>query len=179
MTRRQIGIVFAAAYIGAIIMANWLIVHVGFIRVWPTTLMAPAGVYMAGLTFPARDIVQRSLGRAAGVLAILAAAGITYMISPVLAFASGLTFLVSETLDMAIYTPLQRRLFRSAVIVSSSVAAVVDSLLFLYLAHIPYNVALAGQIVGKLEVVWLCGIPMAFGLRRVLPLRPDAAPAAG
>jgi queuosine precursor transporter len=169
--KHVIGGAFAALYIGAIVMANWLIVHVGFIRVWPTSLLAPAGVYMAGLTFPARDIVQRSLGRTAGVLAIIAAAAITYAISPVLAFASGTTFLVSETLDMTLYTPLQKRWFRSAVIVSSTCAAVVDSLLFLWLAHIPYHVALAGQVVGKLEVVWLCGIPMALALKKALPLK--------
>lgn len=174
--RHVIGAVFAAVYIGAIVMANWLIVHVGFIRVWPTSLVAPAGVYCAGLTFPARDVVQRSLGRTAGVLAIIAAAGLTYAISPVLAFASGATFLVSETLDMTLYTPLQRRWFRSAVIVSSTAAAVVDSLLFLYLARIPYHVALAGQIAGKLEVVFACGIPMALALKKALPLHPAPVP---
>jgi hypothetical protein len=121
---------------------------------------------MAGLTFPARDVVQRTLGRTAGVLAIVAGAALSWVISPTLAVASGATFLVSETCDFAVFTPLQRRWFTPAVLVSSVIAAVVDSLLFLYLAHIPYSVALAGQIVGKLEVVLLVGAPLAWLLRR-------------
>jgi hypothetical protein len=45
-------------------------------------LMAPAGVYAAGVAFTLRDVVQRALGRHAAVLAILAGAGASYLISP-------------------------------------------------------------------------------------------------
>jgi uncharacterized PurR-regulated membrane protein YhhQ (DUF165 family) len=121
---------------------------------------------MAGLTFPARDIVQRGLGRWWGIAAILIAAALTYAISPTLAFASGFTFLVSEGTDMTLYSWLQRRWFTTGVVVSSVIAAVVDSLLFLRLAHIPYSVALAGQIVGKTEVILLVAWPATWALRR-------------
>ena len=105
-------------YVGAIFMANWLIVHVGFIEVFPVpgrtppplgashpwwVLVAPAGVYMAGLSFPARDLVQRILGVWWGIAAIIIAAGLTWLISPTLAFASGFTFLVSESFDAGVY----------------------------------------------------------------------------
>lgn len=177
---RVVGFAALAVYVAAIYLANWLIVHVGFIEVFPVpgraapapgtapwwVLVAPAGVYMAGLTFPMRDLVQRGLGRWWGVAAILVAAALTYAISPVLAFASGLTFLVSEGLDMAVYTPMARRWFVRGVVLSSVLAAVVDSLLFLRLAHIPYSVALAGQIVGKCEVIFLVGLPVTWALRR-------------
>lgn len=72
----------------------------------------------------------------------------------------------SEGLDFAVYTPLAKRWFFWGVLVSSTLAAVVDSLLFLRLAHIPYSVALAGQIVGKLEVIFLVGMPLTVLLRR-------------
>ena len=177
---RVVGGLALVAYVAAIYLANWLIVHVGFIEVFPVPgrpapapgtapwwlLVAPAGVYMAGLTFPLRDLVQRGLGRWWGVAAIVLAAGLTYAISPVLAVASGVTFLVSEGLDMAIYTPMARRWFVRGVAVSSVAAAVVDSLLFLALAGIPYSVALAGQITGKLEVIALVGLPVTWFLRR-------------
>lgn len=168
-----LGTGFLAAYIGAIVLANWLIVHVGFVRTWPLGFMAPAGVYAAGITFPARDTVQRLLGPWAGLTAIAAGALLSYFISPVLAIASGVTFLTSETLDFALYTPLRRR-FVVAVAVSSVLAAVTDSLLFLYLAHIPYSVALAGQITGKLEVIAVAGLPAALVLRRTV-LSPAVA----
>lgn len=183
---KLIGAAALSVYVVAIVMANWLVVHVGLIHVfpWPVAgvlLLAPAGVYCAGLTFPARDLVQRSLGRLAGVLAIILAAAISWRISsPAVAVASGVTFLVSETLDFIIYTPLQRRFFLSAVAVSSAISAVVDSLLFLYLAHIPYSIVIAGQpvsilggqIFGKLTVIAIVGLPATAALRRALPLRP-------
>lgn len=199
MARRYvIGALAGAIYILAIYMANLLIVHVGFIYVWPLSrighqvpaaagalalgIAAPAGVYCAGLTFPLRDLVQRAfgsadprLGYAAGGIAIVVAAGLTMVISPRLALASGVTFLVSETVDMTFYSWMQRRFFTVGVITSSVIAAVVDSLLFLHLAHIPYSVALKGQVIGKLEVIFLVGFPLTVMLRRRLPL-PAARP---
>lgn len=184
------GIAALVVYIGAIFMANVLIVHVGFIEVFPVPgrtppppsaghpwwlLVAPAGVYMAGLSFPARDLVQRTLGLWWGIGAILIAAGLTWFISPTLAFASGFTFLVSEGMDWAFYTPMQRRWFLPGVAVSSTVAAAVDSLLFLHLAHIPYSLALAGQIAGKLEVIWLVGLPVTWALRKKIPVAQPVA----
>lgn len=168
-TNRLYGAVFFAIYVGAIVLANYLVAHVGFVSVG-FGLLAPAGVYAAALTFPARDVTQRGLGRLMGVVAILVGAIISWWVStPTLAVASGVTFLVSEGLDMAIYTPLQRRYFTVAVVASGVVAAVVDSLLFLRLAHIPYAVALEGQIVGKLWVVTLVGGPLAYVLRKRMP----------
>lgn len=168
MSTRAWGYGFAAVYVGAIVLANWLVAHVGLITVAPG-LRAPAGVYAAGLTFPARDAVQRLLGRWWGIAAIVVAAVLSWAISPVLAVASGTTFLVSETADYLIYTPLQRRWLVPAVVASGVISAVIDSLLFLYLAHIPYHVALAGQVTAKLEVMVLAGGPLALGLRKLTP----------
>lgn len=172
---RIFGLAAMAVYIGAIFLANYLIHTFGFIKVWPFALTAPAGVYAAGITFPARDVVQRYLGLPWGVAAIIIGAALSWAISPTLAVASGVTFLASETLDLVLYTPLQRRWFTPAVLISSVFSAVVDSLLFLYLAHIPYSVALAGQIVGKLEVILIVGWPIALLLRRYGPVPATAA----
>lgn len=167
--RTKIGIAALAIYIAAIVLANWAINRYGLVPVG-FGLLAPAGVYFAAITFPARDVVQRSIGRLVGIAAILVGATLSWWVSsPKIAVASGVTFLISESLDMAIYTPLQRRWFVSAVVVSSVVAAIVDSLIFLKLAGIPYEVALAGLIVGKLWIVLLVGAPAAWGLRRALP----------
>jgi queuosine precursor transporter len=170
-------------YVGAIVLANYLIVHgmpgatatpfhtytlpVGF------GLVAPAGVYVAAITFPLRDVVQRFGGRALGIAAILVAALLSWWISsPIIAVASGGTFLISETLDFGVYTPLQKRWFVPAVIASGVVAAVADSLIFLYWAGLPYGDGnLEGLIVGKLWIVTLVGGSLAFGLRRALPNR--------
>lgn len=113
-----------------------------------------------------------------GVAAILIAALVSWWVSsPAIAVASGVTFLISESLDFAVYTPLQRRWFVPAVIASGIVAAVADSLIFLKLAGIPYSGNLAGLIVGKLWIVTLIGGTAAWALRKRLPVNEGLLPA--
>ena len=69
-------------------------------------LRAPSGVYLAALTFVARDVVQRVGGLRLGVAAIVSGAAISWWVSsPTLAVASGATFFISETCDFVVYTP--------------------------------------------------------------------------
>lgn len=169
------------AYVGAIILANYLIVH-GMPGATATPfhtytlptlfgLVCPAGTYLAAITFPLRDVVQRCGGRLLGVTAIMLAAVVSWWVSdPTIALASGGTFLISETADLLVYTPLQRRWFTPAVVASGVVSAVIDSLVFLKWAGIGYGHGeLAGLVVAKLLVVTLVGGPLAAMLRRLLP----------
>lgn len=137
-------------YIATIFAANWSLQTFGVIPIG-FGLMAPAGVLFAGLAFTFRDLVQESLGRRYTLIAIGLGAGLSWLISPAFAVASGLAFLVSELCDFAVYTPLRRRHWISAVGLSNTVGLVVDSALFLWLAFGSLDF-LAGQIVGKLEV---------------------------
>ena len=182
-TPRHIAAVGAGlAYVGAIVLANWMLRHVGSRGVGGNHflpvgfgLVAPSGVYAAAIAFPARDIVQRAAGRPAGAIAILVGAMLSaFVSSPTVAVASGVTFLVSETIDFIVFAALQRRWFVLAVLVSSLASIVIDSALFLRLVDIPWSVALAGQIVGKTWVI-LAITPVVYGLRRVPSLRFDAA----
>ena len=160
------------AYVAVIVGANWMIGHVGTpipgAHVLPVGfgLQAPSGVYLAALAFVARDVLQRVGGAKAGVAAILVGAGISaFVASAHLAFASGATFLLSETCDFLIYTPLQRRSFPLAVLASGVVGDLVDSTVFLTLAGIPLALALPGQLLGKLWVMLLGGL-LAAWMRR-------------
>jgi hypothetical protein len=135
------------AYIGTIFAANWSIQQFGMVPVG-FGLMAPAGVYFAGLAFWLRDIVQDMLGKRASVVAVVAGAALSALLSPALALASGAAFLVSELADLAVYTPLRQRNLYAAVAASNVVGLVVDSLLFLLLAFGSLDF-LTGQIVGK------------------------------
>jgi hypothetical protein len=143
----RIGVVALAGYIATIFAANWLIEHVGIVNVG-FGLMAPAGVFAAGLALTLRDVVQVTLGRLAVVAAILVGAALSYTVSPAFAVASGVAFLVSELADLAVYTPLERRSWLGAVGLSNTVGAVIDSMLFLWLAFGSLEF-LAGQVVGK------------------------------
>lgn len=86
------------------------------------------------------------------------------------AVASGTTYLISESADFLVYTPLQRRYFAPAVFLSGCVAAVVDSVVFLHLAGLSAGAsAVAGLVLGKLWVQ-LVAAPVTFGLRKTKPL---------
>ena len=142
------GAVFLGAFALTILAANWAITTWGLVPVG-FGLVAPAGVYFAGLAFTFRDLTQDTLGRRAVVVAIGAGALLSAAISPALAVASGTAFLVSELADFAVYSPIARRnRWLLAVLVSGTVGAVVDSALFLWLAFGDLTF-LAGQVVGK------------------------------
>lgn len=131
-------------------------------------LWAPSGVYAAGLTFLARDLLQRTAGRRAALAAILVGALLSAALDPRLALASGASFLLAELADFAVYTPLQRRAFLAAVLLSGTVGAALDSALFLTLAGIPWNPAGPGLVLGKLWLQ-LLGLPILAAVRRRLP----------
>lgn len=161
---RAEGFAFLVAYVACIPIANWLIQHVGtvcppdgpcLIPVAPGGLMAPSGVLMAGLALVLRDLVQRRLGIAYGLAAIGAGTALSAALAPApLVVASAIAFLLSELVDLAIYTPLQKRGLVLAVAASSFIGLVADSLLFLWLAFGGLKF-LAGQIVGKAAMVLL------------------------
>jgi uncharacterized PurR-regulated membrane protein YhhQ (DUF165 family) len=171
--RRDEGIAFVALFALTIPAANWLIGNAGtvcqpagpcLIPVAPG-LMAPSGVIMAGAALVLRDLVQRRLGVAASSLAILAGAVLSALLAPpALVIASAVAFLLSEFADLAVYTPLVRRGLIVAVVASSVVGLVVDSIVFLWLAFGSLEFLL-GQIVGKAWMV-LLSVPFVAWLRR-------------
>lgn len=148
-----------AGYIATIFAANWAIVTfppvpVGF------GLVAPAGVYFAGLAFTLRDLTQDALGRRWTYAAILVGAALSAWLSGPLALASGAAFLLSETADLVVYTPLYERRWLLAVGASNLVGLVVDSMLFLWLAFGSLEF-LAGQVVGKVEMTAIAIVVLA------------------
>ena len=128
-------------------------------------LAAPSGVLMIGAALVLRDLVQRRLGAwlAAGAIVVGAALS-AFLAPPALVIASATAFLISELADFAIYTPLARRRFVAAVLASSAVGLVIDSLVFLWLAFGSLEFLL-GQIVGKGWMIVL-SIPLILWLRR-------------
>jgi hypothetical protein len=126
--------------------------------------MAPSGVLMVGLALVLRDLVQRRLGRGVGLMAIIAGAALSGAIAPPqLVIASTTAFFLSELADFAVYTPLQARGLVVAVLASSIVGLIADSVLFLWLAFGSLEF-LAGQIVGKAWMV-LLALPFVHWIR--------------
>ena len=173
---RSLGLLSFALFLGLVPLANWMILHVGtscapdgpcVVPVAPG-LMAPSGVLTVGVALVLRDVVQRCLGIGFGLLAIFLGTALSMLVVPeTLVAASGAAFLLSELADFGVYTPLQRRRLVLAVIASSLVGLVVDSVVFLWLAFGSLDF-LAGQVVGKAWAV-LFSIPLVKLLRRVAP----------
>ena len=171
--RRTEGLVALALFALTIPAANWLIGNVGTVCVpngpclVPVApgISAPSGVLMIGLALVLRDIVQRRLGPLAGLGAIVVGAVISaFLAPPAIVVASVAAFLLSELADFAVYTPLQRRRFVTAVFASSVVGLIVDSVVFLHLAFGNLDFV-AGQIIGKAWMV-LLALPLMHLLRR-------------
>ena len=154
-------------------LANWMIGNVGtycvpdgpcLIPVAPG-IMAPSGVLMIGLALVLRDLVQRRLGLRWVTAAIFVGAALSAFVAPpALVRASAVAFLLSEFADLCVYTPLQKRRLVLAVLASSMVGLVVDSVVFLYLAFDSLEF-LSGQVLGKSWMV-LAALPFIAWLRR-------------
>ena len=178
-SRILIGVAAAGGFIGTVYAANWAITKYGPVSVG-FGLLAPAGVYFAGLAFTLRDIVHRTFGRLAVIAAILGGAAASWQVSSTFAVASGVAFLSSELLDLAAYEA-GRQLqvgWIGRVIGSNVVGLTADSLIFLYMAFGSLSF-LGGQMVGKFWMT-LAALPVVLLLRRVLPdhdtdLVPEAA----
>lgn len=166
------GFLYLIAFTLCIPAANWMLGNVG--TVCPPDgpcllpvgfgLMAPSGVLLAGLALVLRDLVQRRLGKLWSLAAILFGALLSWWLAPpALVVASAVAFLLSELADFAVYTPLQERRLILAVVLSSLVGLVVDSMVFLYLAFGSLDF-IAGQIVGKSWMV-LLAIPVIWLIR--------------
>lgn len=149
--------ILIALYIASVPAANWLIGNIGtvcipqgpcLIPVFPG-IMAPSGVLVIGAALVLRDLVQRRFGPWMSIGCILVGAALSFFVAaPPLAVASGAAFLTSELADFAVYTPLAKRRFALAVMLSCFVGAVVDSSIFLWLAFGSLD-HIEGQIIGK------------------------------
>lgn len=173
-SRRVQGAAFLIAFILCIPAANWMIGNLGtvcvpegpcLIPVAPGGIMAPSGVLMVGLALVLRDLVQRRLGISWAIGAILIGGALSWLVAPpALVLASVLAFLISEFADLAVYTPLQKRGLVLAVVASTIVGLVIDTLVFLQVAFGSLDFSL-GQILGKGWMV-LLAIPVIHLLRR-------------
>ena len=124
-----------AALLASVVAANWLTATFGLVPIG-LGLAVTAGTFAAGFALVARDGLQLSTTRrwlvpAAIVAGIFAS---WWVATPALAVASALAFGAAEATDWAVFTRLRRRSAPLAVVVSSLVAAPVDTVLFLHVA---------------------------------------------
>lgn len=160
--RKTMSLIWMACYAATIVGANWAIERYGFVPVG-FGLLAPAGVYFAGVAFTVRDFVHETAGAGGAIAAIVVGAALSAFISPQFALASGAAFLLSELCDLFVYVPLRRRSWVGAIVASNVVGFVVDSALFLWLAFGSLSF-IAGQLVGK-GWMTLLAVALLWGVR--------------
>lgn len=178
---RKAGAVLLVIYVGSVVLANWLTTRYGFIAIG-FGLYATAGTIAVGGVIMTRDLLQDALGRAVILAAIVLGAGLSYVLSShQIAIASGVTFLLAETLEFAVYTPLRRRAswgtprWGSVVAVANVTGAIADTLIFLRLAGFPVTgPVVAGQLAGKLYVT-VAVVAAGVVIRRALFRQPEHA----
>lgn len=160
----------AAALITSIALANWLTSHFGQVPAG-FGLLVTAGTYTAGLALAFRDVLHET----GGIRWVLPTIAVGCAVSLALgdgriAVASAVAFLAAELADLAVYAPLRRRRWRTAVVASNGVGAVVDSLLFLTIAGFPLTwTGVGGQLLVK--AVWVTAgfLLVAEVVRRAVP----------
>jgi hypothetical protein len=120
---------------------------------------------VTGLILVVRDFAQRQIGHKI-FFAMLTALGLTvWLAGPQLAIASGAAFFLSETIDWALFTFTKASL-PTRVLLSTAIAAPIDSLAFLFLADTvredshqltPANLIMSifGKLLGLVAVIVL------------------------
>lgn len=136
-----------SAYVISIIAGVWAIAAFGIVPIG-FGFEAPAAVYVVGITLVLRDIVHDLCGVRVALLAVVVGAAVSALVNPQLALASGLSFLLSETLDLAIYQRIRRSGRLRGMLASNAVSIPVDSLCFLMLAFGSLTF-FPGQVLGK------------------------------
>lgn len=159
------GITTLIAYVATIPAANLAVTHFGAVPVG-LGFVAPAGVYVVGLTLVLRDLAREATGRGAILTAIAIGTALSYLLAdPGLASASAVAFAVAETMDFVIYEPLRQRGLLVAMLASNAVGLIADSLLFLHIAFGSLDY-LPGQVLGKTWMTCAAVIVLALLRRR-------------
>lgn len=151
-------------YLGSILLANILVNQFGLVHHFGLTF--PAGAYAIGLTFTARDFVQRRWGKWQCWIWMIVASGITVLFAPKIAFASVCAFLISEGVDWLVYTFLSTS-FLKRILMSNILGIPLDSLIFVWLVFGFNWSAIWGQTLIKILCSFVILIPYYYNKKNI------------
>ncbi len=173
-----LSLAIAAAFVLCVPGANWAIANIGTTCIPDGPCLLPVGfgldapsgsLLFIGPSLVLRDLVHELEGRGWVVVCILIGAALAFTVAPpALAIASASAYLLAEAFDFFVYDRLRRSGRPRAVLASGAVGAVVDSIVFLWLAFGSLAL-LAGIVVAKLYAsVIAAGVLWAIGRRPAL-----------
>lgn len=168
----------ATCYVASVVLANVLTERLGLVPIG-FGLVVTAGTFAAGATLLARNIAQDVIGstrlrRYAAVLTLMltGCALSWWLASPQLAVASCAAFALSESADMAVFTPLRDSGWSRAAASAALVSSTVDTLVFLHIAGFPITPhSVTGQLVVKVGISWAVAAGVALSGARLHPLK--------
>ncbi|MGC6475438.1 MAG: hypothetical protein ACON41_02200 [Parvibaculales bacterium] len=124
---------FALLYILLVPFINWTFSWAPMIELIPNWAFNPVTI-ITGLVLVVRDFAQREIGHQVLIAMFIGLCLTLWTTGPELAIASGTAFAIAELVDWALYTFSKLRL-SSRVLLSSALAAPIDTTSFLFLAE--------------------------------------------
>ena len=149
-------------YVALIPFINWSFTWAPLWEVLPGWAFNPVTI-VTGLVLVVRDFAQREVGHYVLIAMAIALVLTAIAAGPELALASGGAFAIAELVDWALYTFTKYRL-STRVLLSSAVAAPLDTTLFLYGAEMirpdqltgpNITMSIIGKMVGAFVIWWL------------------------
>ncbi len=119
-----------SAYVALIPFVNWSFTWAPNWTLFGDVTFNPVTV-VTGLVLVFRDFAQRQIGHYVLIAMAIALVLSVWVAGPQIALASGIAFAISELVDWALFTFTRMRL-SSRIMLSSLIAAPLDSLVFLY-----------------------------------------------
>ena len=149
-------------YVLLIPFINWSFTWAPMWEVLPGWAFNPVTI-VTGLVLVVRDFAQREVGHYVLVAMAIALALTAVAAGPELALASGAAFAISELVDWALFTFTKYRL-STRVLLSSAIAAPLDTTIFLYGAEMirpdqltgpNVTMSIIGKMLGAIVIWWI------------------------
>jgi len=167
--------IFTLVYVLLIPFINWSFTWAPMWELLPNWAFNPVTI-VTGLVLVVRDFAQREVGHKVLVAMALALILTAFFAGKELALASGAAFAISELIDWAMFTFTKYKL-STRVLLSSAIAAPLDTTIFLYGAEmirpdqltVPnVTMSIIGKMAGALVIWWI--------IRQTLDKREQAKP---
>jgi len=162
-SKRPFGIpLMTFVYVALIPFINWSFTWAPMWEVLPGWAFNPVTI-VTGLVLVVRDFAQREVGHYVLIAMAIALILTAFAAGPELALASGGAFAIAELVDWALFTFTKYKL-STRVLLSSAIAAPLDTTIFLYGAEMirpdqltgpNITMSIIGKMVGAVVIWWI------------------------
>ena len=149
-------------YVALIPFINWTFTWAPMWEIFPNWAFNPVTI-ITGLVLVVRDFAQREIGHWVLVAMAIALVLTAFAAGPELALASGGAFAIAELVDWTLFTFTKYKL-STRILLSSAIAAPLDTTIFLYGAEMiregmltgpNITMSIIGKMVGAVVIWWI------------------------